>query len=184
MNAILGALLPGTTVGGAAKSAPAIAFFGTYYKLQNFLYMPINGLGQAAIPIVGFNYGARKPERIQQVVKTEVPIAVGVALLGTILFETIPSPLLKIFSASEEAMAIGIPGLRIIAISFVFGSVTTVMGYICSGPGSGMVGMLGTGLRRFIPLIPLPTTFSLAMKPVTAAAASCQETTPTMGTSM
>lgn len=159
MNAILGALLPGTTVSGAARSDPAIAFFGTYYKLQNFLYMPINGLGQAAIPIVGFNYGARKPERIKQVIRTELPIAVGVALVGTILFETLPGSLLGIFSASEEAMAIGIPGLRMIAITFVFGSVTTVLGYVGSGLGNGLISMLGTGVRQFIPLIPLAFLF-------------------------
>ena len=41
-------------------SSTAVAFFGVYYKLQNFLMMPINGLGQAAIPIVGYNYGAKK----------------------------------------------------------------------------------------------------------------------------
>lgn len=159
MNAILGALLSGTTASGAAKSAPAIAFFGAYYKLQNFLYMPINGLGQAAIPIVGYNFGAGNGKRIRQILKTEVPIAIGVAVLGTILFEAIPGPLLKIFSASEEALAIGIPGLRIIAVTFVFGSVTTVLGYTCSGLGSGMVSMIGTGLRQFLPLVPLAYLF-------------------------
>lgn len=47
-------------------SATAVAFFGIYYKLQNFLMMPINGLGQAAIPIVGYNYGDKKYQRVQQ----------------------------------------------------------------------------------------------------------------------
>ena len=159
MNAILGALLPGVAANGAAMSAPAIAFFGAYYKLQNFLYMPINGLGQAAIPIVGFNYGAGNTDRIRQVLKTEVPIAIGFAILGTVLFEAIPGPLLQIFSASEEALAIGVPGLRIIAVTFVLGSVTTVLGYTCSGLGNGMVSMIGTGLRQFLPLVPLAFLF-------------------------
>ena len=159
MNAILGALLPGVAANGAAMSAPAIAFFGAYYKLQNFLYMPINGLGQAAIPIVGFNYGAGNTDRIRQVLKTEVPIAIGIAILGTVLFEAIPGPLLQIFSASEEALAIGVPGLRIIAVTFVLGSVTTVLGYTCSGLGNGMVSMIGTGLRQFLPLVPLAFLF-------------------------
>ena len=123
MNSILGALL------GAQGSAPAIAFFGGYYKLQNFLYMPIMGLGQAAIPIVGFNYGAGNSGRIRAVLRTAVPVAVGIAAVGTILFEAIPGPLLRIFSASDAALAIGVPGLRIIAATFVFGAVTTVLGY-------------------------------------------------------
>ena len=159
MNAILGALLPGLTAAGTAASAPAIAFFGAYNKLQNFLYMPMHGLGQATIPIVGFNYGAKNGERIKQVLKTAIPVAACVAVVGTVLFEAIPGLLLRIFSASEETLAIGIPGLRIIAVTFVLGAVTTVLGYACSGLGNGMVNMVGTGLRQFVPLVPLAFLF-------------------------
>ena len=159
MNAILGVLLPGLTAAGTAASAPAIAFFGAYNKLQNFLYMPMHGLGQATIPIVGFNYGAKNAERIRQVLRTAIPVAAGIAVVGTVLFEVIPGPLLRIFSASEEALAIGIPGLRMIAVTFILGAVTTVLGYACSGLGNGMVNMVGTCLRQFIPLVPLAFLF-------------------------
>lgn len=159
MNAILGVLLPGFAADGSAASAPAIAFFGGYYKLQNFLYMPIMGLGQAAIPIVGFNYGARNGGRIRQVLRTAVPVAAGIAAIGTLLFEAIPGPLLRIFSASEAALVIGVPGLRIIAATFILGAVTTVLGYTCSGLGNGMVNMAGTALRQFIPMVPLAFLF-------------------------
>ena len=47
-------------------SSTAVAFFGIYYKLQNFLMMPVNGLGQAAIPVVGFNYGSGQSDRVKQ----------------------------------------------------------------------------------------------------------------------
>lgn len=159
MNAILGVLLPGLAADGSANSAPAIAFFGAYYKLQNFLYMPIMGLGQAAIPIVGFNYGAKKPDRICQVLRVAVPMAAGIAAVGTILFEAIPGLLLSIFSASEGALSIGVFGLRIIAATFIFGSVTTVLGYTCSGLGNGLVNMVGTALRQVIPMVPLAFLF-------------------------
>ena len=159
MNAILGTMLPGTSSDGVSAATPAIAFFGAYYKLQNFLYMPVMGLGQAAIPIVGFNYGAKKVERIQQVLRTAVPVAAGFALAGTILFEAIPRQLLSIFSSSETALAIGVPGLRLIAVTFVLGAVTTVLGYTCSGLGNGLANMVGTALRQFFPLIPLAYLF-------------------------
>jgi len=67
------------------------------------------------------------------VLRTAVPVAVGIAAVGTVLFEAIPGPLLRIFSASDAALAIGVPGLRIIAATFIFGAVTTVLGYTCSG---------------------------------------------------
>lgn len=159
MNGILGSLLPGMDSNGIAAATPAIAFFGAYYKLQNFLYMPIMGLGQAAIPIVGFNYGAKNSARIGQVLYTAIPLATGFALLGTVVFEVIPGQLLSIFSASEMALVIGVPGLRVIAVTFVFGAVTTVLGYTCSGLGNGLANMIGTALRQFIPLIPLAYLF-------------------------
>lgn len=159
MNAILGALLPGTAADGTANSAPAIAFFGGYYKLQNFLFMPVMGLGQAAIPIIGFNFGAKNGGRIKETLRTAVPVAVGFAAVGTILFEAIPGPLLRIFSASDEALAIGIPGLRIVAATFILGAVTTVLGYACSGLGNGVVNMVGTALRQVLPMVPLAYLF-------------------------
>lgn len=159
MNAIFGVLLPGTAADGAAYSAPAIAFFGAYNKLQTFLFMPIMGLGQAVLPIVGFNYGAKNGGRIRQALQTAALVAMGLAAAGTLLFEAIPGLLLGIFSASEEALSIGVPGLRIIAVTFILGSVTTVLGYTCSGLGNGMVNMVGTALRQFIPLVPLAFLF-------------------------
>jgi putative MATE family efflux protein len=159
MNAILGALLPGVSADGVAASTPAISFFGAYYKLQSFLYMPIMGLGQAAIPIVGFNFGAKNGARIRQTLRTAVPIAAGIALVGTALFEAFPGQLLGMFSASEAALVIGVPGLRIISATFLLGAVTTVLGYTCSGLGDGMVNLLGTALRQFFPLIPLAYLF-------------------------
>ena len=71
-------------------SATAVAFFGIYYKLQNFLMMPINGLGQAAIPIVGYNYGDKNYQRVQQTWKILLPTGAIIALCGTVIFCCFP----------------------------------------------------------------------------------------------
>ncbi|MCD7905112.1 MAG: hypothetical protein LUG24_05980 [Clostridiales bacterium] len=141
-------------------SPTAVAFFGVYYKLQNFLFMPMNGLGQAAIPIVGYNYGAEKYNRILGLFKTILPAAAGISLIGTAIFLIFPTPLLQIFSASDEMLALGVPALRIISLTFVFASVTMVLGYSVSGLGNGVVNMLGTGLRQLIILVPAMYIFS------------------------
>ncbi len=141
-------------------SPTAVAFFGVYYKLQNFLFMPMNGLGQAAIPIVGYNFGAKNPERIRQLYRNILPIAIVFSLAATVIFLTLPGPLLSLFSASEEMLALGIPALRIISVTFVFASVTMVLGYSVSGMGNGVVNMLGTAIRQLILLIPALYLFS------------------------
>lgn len=136
-------------------SPVSVAFFGVYYKLQNFLFMPMNGLGQAAIPIIGYNYGAKQPQRVKEAFRTAVPMAAGVAVLATALFCAVPEQLLGLFDADKEMLALGVPALRIISVTFVFAAVTMILGYASSGLGNGFVNMAATGLRQFVILVPL-----------------------------
>lgn len=147
MNFAMNALLMGI-------SPSAVAFFGVYYKLQNFLFMPMNGLGQAAIPIIGYNYGAGKGDRIRQVYRTCLPIGIGIGLAASVVFMAIPAQLLSLFSASEEMLAIGVPAIRTICVTFALASTTVILGYSASGLGNGVVNMLGNGLRQVIVLLP------------------------------
>lgn len=135
-------------------STTAVAFFGIYYKLQNFLMMPINGLGQAGIPIVGYNYGAKNISRIRETWRVLLPTGAGIALCGTVLFWLFPGQLLTLFSANAQMLALGVPALRIISVSFVFASVTILCGYFASGLGNGIVNMVSAGIRQFVLLIP------------------------------
>ena len=140
-------------------SPTAVAFFGVYYKLQSFLFMPMHGMGQAAIPIVGFNFGAGKKERIRELFRIMLPAAVGIALLATLVFCLVPKTLLGFFSPSKEMLPLGVPAMRIIAPTFVFASVTMILGYAVSGLGDGLVNMLGTAIRQLILLVPLIALF-------------------------
>ncbi len=135
-------------------STTAVAFFGVYYKLQNFLMMPINGLGQAAIPVVGYNYGAKKYERVYTSWKILLPTGIAIALCGTLIFCAIPGQLLTLFSAGSDMLILGIPALRIISISFAPAAVTVLCGYFSSGLGNGMINMISGAIRQLILLIP------------------------------
>jgi putative MATE family efflux protein len=141
-------------------SSTAVAFFGVYYKLQNFLFMPMNGLGQAAIPIVGFSYGAKNQKRIKEAIFTVVPIGAGIALVATVIFMIFPARLLGLFSASSEMLSIGVPALRVISVTFVLSSVTMILGYSMSGMGNGVINMLGTALRQLIIFVPVAYLFA------------------------
>jgi putative MATE family efflux protein len=141
-------------------SSTAVAFFGAYYKLQNFLFMPMNGLGQAVIPIVGYSYGSKNHQRIKEAIRTTLPIAIGISLAATVIFMAFPSTLLGFFSPSSEMLALGVPALRIISVTFVFASVTMILGYSMSGLGNGLVNMLGTALRQLILFVPLAYLFA------------------------
>ena len=141
-------------------SSSAVAFFGVYYKLQNFLFMPINGLGQGALPIIGFNFGAGNGERIKKTIRLCLIWGVGFALLATLVFEVIPGPLLQMFNASEDMLRIGIPAIRIIAAVFALSAVTPLIGFCTSGLQNGVVNMVGAAIRQLVLLVPLAYIFS------------------------
>lgn len=141
-------------------SDTAVAFFGVYFKLQNFLFMPVNGLGQGSLPIVGFNTGAKNWKRVEDTCKTALKLAAGIACVGIVIFESVPGVLLSFFQAGDEMLQIGIPALRIIAPTFVLAAATMVMGYLISGLGNGMVNMVGTAIRQLIILLPCVWLFS------------------------
>ncbi len=141
-------------------SSTAVAFFGVYYKLQNFLMMPMNGLGQACIPIVGYNFGAKNKDRIMEAWHNVLPAAIILALIGTAIFLAFPGFLLSLFSASEEMLAIGVPALRIISVTFVFATLTIIFGYFATGLGNGVINMVGGAIRQLVVLVPLVWIFT------------------------
>ena len=135
-------------------SPTAVAFFGVYFKLQSFLFMPLNGLGQGSLPIVGYNFGAKNPDRIRETLRTTIKFGLLIAALGVVIFMTLPGPLLDAFAASDAMKEMGIPALRIICIGFLPASVTMMVGYGLSGLGNGFVNMISTAIRQCVVLIP------------------------------
>lgn len=141
-------------------SSTAVAAFGVWYKLQNFLMMPMNGLGQAAIPIAGYNFGAGKSERVEELEKILTRTGLIFAAAGTIVFLLFPAQLLSLFSASDEMLAVGIPALRIICLTFVLSTETILWGYLASGLGNGVISMIASLLRQLVVLVPLLYLFT------------------------
>jgi Na+-driven multidrug efflux pump len=87
-------------------STTEVAFFGAYYKLQNFLFMPMNGLGQTLIPIVGYSYGAKNFSRIKSSLRTALPIAVRIALTATGRNRSIPRHFMTHLSSAPPCSSI------------------------------------------------------------------------------
>ena len=101
-------------------TSTATAVFGVYFKLQSFVFMPVFGLNNGTVPIIAYNYGAAKPDRILKTLKLAICYAVGIMLIGFAVFQLLPDKLLLIFEASENMLSIGVPALRIISVSFLF----------------------------------------------------------------
>ncbi len=83
-------------------SDTAVAFFGAYFKVQQLVVMTVNGLIQGCLPIMRFNYRAKKEERLWQTYQTGTRIAALMMLMGTILLLCFPDMILSLFSAWQK----------------------------------------------------------------------------------
>ncbi len=138
-----------------AYSTTAVAVLGIYFRIQSFVFMPVFGLNQGAMPIMGYNYGARNKDRLMQTYKEALKVAVIVMAAGTVLFQLIPGPLLSIFDASEEMLSMGIPALRLISICFLPAAFGIVTGTLFQGTGHGMLSLYGSLIRQLVGILPL-----------------------------
>lgn len=136
-------------------SAMAVSVFSVYIKLQQFVFMIVMGLTNALIPIVSFNYGACRKDRIFPAVRFSLLLACGIMAAGTLLFQLAPGPLLALFHADQEMYAIGIPCLRIISISFVFAGISMILCSAFQALGHPGASLWITLLRQLILLVPL-----------------------------
>lgn len=143
-------------------TSTAAAVFGVYFKLQSFVFMPVFGLNNGLIPIVAYNYGAGHKDRIKETLKYGMIYAVSIMLVGLVLAEIIPGPMLRLFNASENMMAIGIPALRIICISFVFAGFCIVSSGVFQGLGKSMYSLYVSVARQLVVLIPVAYLLSLS----------------------
>ncbi len=143
-------------------SDTAVAVFGVYYKLQSFVFMPVFGLNNGMVPIVAFNYGARKRKRITDTVKYAVIYAVSLMLIGFAAFELAPQLLLRLYNASEHMLSIGVPALRITAIAFPFAGFCIVAGSVFQALGNGVYSLINSVARQIVVLLPVAFLLSLS----------------------
>ena len=141
-------------------SQTAVSFYGVYYKLQNFLFMPVYGLNNALIPMIGYNYGAKNRRRIERITRYALYLAVGIMAAGTILFELIPVPLLRLFDASSAMLALGVPAIRIISVSFCFAGASVILAGCMQGLGRGSESLWVALLRQLIVILPAAVALS------------------------
>lgn len=133
----------------------AVAVFGAYFKLQSFFFMPVFGMNNALVPIIAYNYGARKKKRIIRTIKLGIRYAMCSMLLGMLLFELIPHLLLGFFSPSDEMLAIGTVALRTIGVHFPIAAVCIIFITTLQALGKAFFGMLVSIGRQLVVLIPV-----------------------------
>ena len=141
-------------------SETAVSVFGIYFKLQSFIFMPVFGLNNAMVPIVAYNYGAARKDRIMKTIRSSVTAAVVIMLAGLAIFQIFPEQLLYLFDASEHMMGIGVPALRIISLSFLFAGYCIVIGSVFQALGNGVYSLITSAARQLVCILPAAWLFA------------------------
>lgn len=146
MNLILGSL-----------TETAVAVMGVYGRLQSFIFMPVFGMNQGVMPIMGYNYGARNRKRLMETYKKGFLIALGIMSVGLMIFQLFPQQLLSIFNAqgSQSMFDIGIPALRAISWCFIPASFGIMTSSIFQATGHGFISLWASLIRQLVGILPL-----------------------------
>ena len=138
----------------SAKETAATAF-GIYFKLNSFIFMPIFGPNNGVVSIIAYNYGAQHRRRMTETIKRSTIYASCIMLLGMSIFLSIPGTLLKIFDATDTLLAVGVPALRIISLSFCMAGASIALTSAFQALGKSLYSMIISIIRQLVFLVPL-----------------------------
>ncbi|MBK1811119.1 MATE family efflux transporter [Clostridium sp. YIM B02505] len=91
----------------------AISGMGIINSIQTLMLMPVIGVSQGSQPIIGYNYGAKKYNRIKETLKLAISAATVIVVIGFILTRIFPNQFIGIFASDEELIKFGTHALFI-----------------------------------------------------------------------
>jgi putative MATE family efflux protein len=141
-------------------SSTAVAAFGIYIKVQNFILLPVFGLNNGVIAITAFNYGARNKKRIDASIKYGMLYAACIMFIGTVFVQVFARPMVSLFDASDELTSICVRAMRIISLTYVVAAFTLIAQGVYQALGNGIYSLFITLTRVVIVLLPVLYIFS------------------------
>lgn len=136
-------------------SANAVAAFGAVSKVYAIIIMPVVGLTQGMMPVVGFNYGAKNRDRVISAIKFSILYTVCFMLLGSLVFIIFARPMMSIFSDQPELVAMGVACTRSISLGFVLLGSSVILISAFQAFGIAWISLVSSFMRQIILLIPL-----------------------------
>ncbi len=138
----------------------AVSVLGIYFRLESFIFLPVFGLTQGVLPLIGYNYGAKLKSRVNETYHYGMILALILMGTGTIIFQIFPRQLMGIFTDNTEMIEMGVYTLRIISIGYLFAAIGITDSTYFQALGLGRYSLLITSLRQIIIIIPLAFAFS------------------------
>jgi putative MATE family efflux protein len=144
-------------------SATAVAVLGVYYKVQTFVFLPVFGMNQGLLPVLGYNYGARNKARLTKAFSVGIATALAIMLFGTFIFQTYPREIMGLFRAEGELMRMGIDALRIISLCYPSAAIGILISTFFQATGHGIYALISSIMRQLVLLLPLAYILAYTM---------------------
>ncbi len=154
MQSVSSVMISGLNMILIAYSEIAVSVLGLYYKLQTFVFMPVFGLNQGAMPVMGYNYGAGDRKRLMKAYRITVASAFCIMLVGLVLFQLFPEPMIRLFNDDPELIAAGIPALKTVSLSFLGAAFGIINSTFFQAVGRGVASMIVSIARQLGILLP------------------------------
>ena len=160
MQSVVSVMTAGMNAILISFSQTAVNVLAVYFKLQTFVFMPVFGLNQGALPVMGYNYGARNKGRLFGAYKIALTAAVVIMGLGLVVFQAIPETMLMMFvdrtdaAAAREMLEVGVPALRIISLSFIGAAFGIINSTVFQATARGMNSLIVSVCRQLVIILP------------------------------
>ena len=143
-----------------AFSSTAVAVYGVCARMQGLCTVGVHGIDNGLIPIVAYNYGARKPDRIRESLRWALIYSGLFYIAFLAALELAPEAVMRLFNASETMMGIGRPAVRLMALAWLISIPNLVVAAALQGLSMAKASMVLTMLRQAI----LPVVLALALR--------------------
>lgn len=154
MQSISSVLVVGLNAILMGFSEAAVSVHGIYYKMQSFVFMPVFGLNQGLMPIMGYNFGAKNKDRLHSAIRYGCIIAAFIMLCGTVIFWVFPAQILSLFNANDDILNMGIKAMRFISLSFLPAAIDIIFSTTFQAVGKGFSSMILSLLRQLVFILP------------------------------
>ncbi len=160
MQSIMSVMTTGLNAILIEFSQTAVNVLGVYFKLQTFVFMPVFGMNQGALPVMGYNYGAKNKKRLFSAYRIALISAICIMLFGFVLFQSIPDKMLMLFvdasdaDAANEMLEVGIPALKTISLSFLGAAFGIINSTLFQATARGMASLIVSVCRQLVIILP------------------------------
>jgi len=117
--------------------------------------MTLNGLIQGCIPVMSYNYGAKREDRLKESLKIGTIVAIMLTSFSIVMLWTFTENILQTFNPPKEMFEFGIFGIRIMSLSYVFVGITTMIASYMQSTKNVGKSILINLCRQLLLLIPI-----------------------------